>query len=370
MSLTRRTLVASALSVVLLGTAATVAGCGSSGGERYTRKQAQKQLGKLEKPGVSVGEFRLTKVVDGDTIYVEGLDKSLRLLGVDTEETFKHEEEKREYEAGWEAYLKKKRGTSARPVKMATPMGDQAKQFAQKWFDGVDKVRIERDHPAEIRDRYERYLAYVLASKNGVWLNYNVECVRAGMGPYFTKYGYSRRYHEQFVKAEQEAKAAKRGIWSDTTEHYADYAERESWWGARGAFVEEFRKEAEGKSNYVDINQWNALSQLEENIGKEVHILGTIGNVSYGGKGPSKATLSRGQKASDEFPLVFFDRDVMGTSGVAEWRGEYVVVTGVPTLYEFKTSHKKQLQIVIDRASQIKLSPVPGLQKPAASASP
>src|SRR5258705_5352362 len=146
---------------------------------------------------------------------------------------------------------------------MATPMGDQAKVFAQHWFDGVEKVRIERDHPAEIRDRYDRYLAYVLAQKNGVWLNYNVETVRAGMAPYFPKYGYSRRYHDQFLKAEEEAKAAHRGIWAPDTQHYPDYPEREAWWGARGAFVEEFRKEAEGKSNYVDISHWNALQTLE-----------------------------------------------------------------------------------------------------------
>ncbi|MGN6106958.1 MAG: hypothetical protein ACTHU0_17765, partial [Kofleriaceae bacterium] len=64
------------------------------------------------------------------------------------------------------------------------------------------------------------------------------------------------------------------------------------------------------------------------------------------------------------FPLIFFDKDVLGTSGLYEWRGEYVVVTGVPTFYENKHTKKKQLQIVVDRASQIELSPVPGLEAP------
>ena len=63
-----------------------------------------------------------------------------------------------------------------------------------------------------------------------------------------------------------------------------------------------------------------------------------------------------------------FDRDVLGTSGVGEWKGEFVVVTGVPTLYENKYTKKKQLQIQIDRASQITLSPVPGLSAPTATA--
>ena len=56
--------------------------------------------------------------------------------------------------------------------------------------------------PGEIRDRYDRYLAYVFAEIDGKWVNYNVECVRAGMSPYFMKYGYSQRFHADFV-AEQ-----------------------------------------------------------------------------------------------------------------------------------------------------------------------
>ena len=105
--------------------------------------------------------------------------------------------------------------------------------WAKKWFEGVGKVRIERDDPAEIRDRYNRYLAYVLAKKNGVWVNYNVECVRAGMAPYFTKYGYSRRFHKEFVAALAEAKAAHRGIWAPGAMAAPDYPEREAWWNAR-----------------------------------------------------------------------------------------------------------------------------------------
>ena len=42
------------------------------------------------------------------------------------------------------------------------------------------------------------------------------------------------------------------------------------------------------------------------------------------------------------------------------------VVTGVPTMYENKHTHKKQLQIQVDRASQIQLSKVPGLTPPTA----
>ncbi len=346
--------------------AAAASACAPVGGKRYSRKVAQKSLQKLEQPGIVVGEFHVTKVIDGDTIKVDGLDSSLRLLGDDTEETFKNEADRRGAEAGLEQYMKAKRGTSLRPAKMATPMGEQAKVWAKEWFAGVDKVRIERDHPAEIRDRYNRYLAYVLANKGGTWMNYNVEAVRAGMSPYFPKYGNSRRFHAEFLAAQAEAKAAKRGIWAPGAPGYPDYPEREAWWVARGDFVAAFRAEGEGKANYIDITHWDALEQLEANVGKEVHLIGTVGDVRIGEKGPTRVTLSR--RLFSDFPLIFFDRDVLGTSGISEWKGEFVVVTGTPSMYENKYTHKKQLQIQIDRASQITLSPVPGLSIPTAAA--
>ena len=91
-------------------------------------------------------------------------------------------------------------------------------------------------------------------------------------------------------------------------------------------------------------------------------ILATVGDVQIGEKGPTRVTLSRAQKS--DFPLIFFDKDVFGTSGISGWKGEWVTVTGTPSVYENKHTHKKQLQIVIDHASQIALSPVPGLTKP------
>jgi len=351
------------LSVALL-VAVVAISCHPVGGKRYSRKEAEKSLAKLDKPGVVVGEFRVSKIVDGDTIWVDGIDASLRLLGIDTEETFKNEADRRAVEADWNAYLVNKRHGGKRPVKLATPLGEQAKHFAKDFFAHVDRVRLERDHPAEIRDAYDRYLAYVLANKDGKWINYNVECVRAGMAPYFTKYGYSRRYHKEFIEAQQEAKAAHRGIWEQGTMHAPDYPEREEWWEARGAFVDQFRKAGEGHSEYIDISHWDALKEIEDHVGKEVHILGVVDNVVRNTRGPARATLSRSRKHGGGFPLIFFDRDVLGTTGLTEWRGEYVVVTGIPTFYTNKHTGRKQLQLQIDRASQVQLSPVPGLVPP------
>ena len=342
--------------------------CHPSHADRYQRKQAQKSLLKLETPGLVIGEFKVTKITDGDTIRVDGLDSSLRLLGLDTEETFKSECDRRQFEAGWQQYMVAKRGGSSRPTKYPTPMGEEAYKYAKDFFADADKVRLERDDPAEIRDRYQRYLAYVFVQKNGAWVNYNVECVRAGMSPYFAKYGQSRRFHADFVAAQDEARKAKRGIWADGVMNYPDYDERLAWWDARGAFVAQFRTEAEGKSSYIDITHWDATKKLEELVGKEVNVLGTVGDVRIGERGPTRVTLSR-QQFSD-FPLIFFDRDVFTQSGIAAWKGEFVWVTGVPTIYENRHTKKKQVQIVIDRAAQIRLSQVPGLQIPTSAPAP
>ena len=338
--------------------------CTPVGGERYTRKQAQKSLKKLETPGLTVGEFKLTKIVDGDTVRVDGLDNSLRLLGMDTEETFKSEANRRAVETDWNAYLAEKKG-KPRPGRIETPMGEIAKAFAKKFFEGVTVVRIERDHPGEIRDRFNRYLAYVFALKDGKWVLYNVEAVRAGMSPYFTKYGYSRRFHNEFVAAMDEARNNKRGIWDPDPKlmKYPDYAERFPWWEARAAFMESFRVEGKDKPNYIDLTHWDALKKLEENVGKEVKIIGVVAEIRYAERGPSRALLS--YRMFSDFPLIFFDRDVLNQSGLPEWKGEFIVATGVVTDYVNKKSGKHQLQLAIDRASQIRLSKVPGLPDPA-----
>jgi len=357
MSMTRRPLL-----LVLATLLAFTGACKPVGGDRYSRKQAQKSLQKLEAPGLLIGEFTLTKIVDGDTVRVDGLDSSLRLLGMDTEETFKSEADRRAVETDWNAYVEAKRG-KPRPGRLATPTGEVAKEWAKSFFDGAVNVRLERDHAAEIRDRFKRYLAYCFVMKKGAWVNYNVEAVRAGMSPYYTKYGFSRRFHDDFVKAQAEAKAARRGIWADGILKYPDYPEREAWWTPRAEFVAAFRTEGAGKDNYIDVTHWDAMQQLEKLVGKEVHILGTVDDVRINERGPARVTLGR-------FPLVFFDRDVLGTSGLIQWKGEYVSVTGVPTIYENKNTKRKQLQIVIERASQVQLSQVPGLAIPVAGAGP
>lgn len=320
------------------------------------RQAVQKELASLERPGLTIGEFPLAAknaIVDGDTIHVQGLDSSLRLLGIDTEETFKHEAERRAYEAGWAEYVRDQRGSSPRPVKMATPLGEDAKKFAERFFAGVTTVRLERDHPREVRDYYNRYLAYVIVTRAGKEQNYAIECVRAGFAPYFTKYGYSRRFHDQFVAAEAEARAAHRGIWDPSRRHYPDYDERKAWWDARARVIQKFEREAADKDTYLELTNIDVPERLEKLIGKEVVVLGAVGEIRLGDRGPTLVMLSR--RRTDDFPIVFFDKDVFASSHIAEHVGEYVRVTGFVSRYEDKARGKVQLEIKIDVPSQIGL---------------
>jgi endonuclease YncB( thermonuclease family) len=345
------------LKIIVLA-ALVSAACGASAQlpheRRADRKAIQKRLSAFENPGLRIGAFPLAAkgIIDGDTVKVEGLGASLRLLCIDAEETFKYDSERRAYEAGWDAYMKNMRGNSPRPVKYATPVGDEGKTFAQRFFAGHDTVELERDDPKEIRDYYNRYLAYVFVTKDGVRKNFNVEIVRAGLSPYFSKYGYSRRFHDEFVQAENEARVARRGIWDPTKQHYPDYEERKAWWDGRAEFIRRFEEEARAHTNYIALTSYDTPLRLEEMVGKEVVILGAVSEIRIGGgKGPTIVSLSR--RRGQDFPLVFFDPDVFLSSGVKEHLGEYVRVKGFVARYEDKKRGRYQLQVKIELPGQI-----------------
>lgn len=337
--------------------------CAATSTVRYDRDTLQQSLAG-EDAGVVIGQFPLRPgaVVDGDTIKVEGLDSSLRLLALDTEETFKSEKDLRLYEdLGFDGYLEKKGEGSDRPVKCATPLGMDAKHFAEEFFAGITKVRLERDHPKEIRGRFNRFLVYVFAEKDGQWVNYNLEAVRAGMSPYFQKYGQSRRFHDEFVAAQEQARQAKRGIWEPGTEHYPDYDRRLAWWDARGEFVAAFEQESQGREEYVALTNWDALQRLDDLRGEWVTILATVGDVRpRRGRAPARVLLSR--RLFADFPLILFDDELLQRTGLEASQGEYVIVEGTVSRYTFKNrrgrkGERSELQIEIKHPDQVRRSP-------------
>jgi endonuclease YncB( thermonuclease family) len=336
--------------------------------QRYNREKVQTSLKKLETPGVVLGEFALAgkPVIDGDTVRVEGLDSTLRLLALDCEETLKDEQSRRDVEDDWPKYLKDKRGEKKHPVKAGTPLGEEAKKFAIQFFNGVGTVRLERDHPKEIRDRYNRYLAYVFVNRGGKWVNYNVEAVRAGMSPYFTKYSYSRRFHDEFLAAEKEAREAKRGIWRPGAQAYQDYAERKAWWDARAEFIKKFERDGLNRDDFIELTHWDSLSSLEKKLGQEVTVLGSVSKIILGDRGPTRVML--GRRMFSDFAIVFFDKDVYASSGIDRYEGEFIRVTGVVNEYKNKYNNRRQLQVIVSLPSQVVGSEIPGLDKPVQAA--
>ena len=130
------------------------------------------------------GTYRVRRVVDGDTLLLDN-DARIRLICADTPETVK-------------------------PNHPVEPFGPEATQFT-KDFLASGEVYLTFDRQKV--DRYDRFLAYA-------WLDermermLNEELIRAGLAEAKTGYPFSSRMKKLFRRAEDEAKAARRGIWS------------------------------------------------------------------------------------------------------------------------------------------------------------
>jgi micrococcal nuclease len=127
----------------------------------------------------SVHAQLVTRVIDGDTISVEGVG-SVRLIGVDTPETVDPRE----------------------PVQF---FGQEASAFTRRMAEGK-VVRLGFDW--QRKDKYDRTLAYVYLP-DGSFLN--AEIVKQGYGHAYTNYPFN--YLDQFRGYEREAREAGRGLW-------------------------------------------------------------------------------------------------------------------------------------------------------------
>lgn len=124
--------------------------------------------------------IKVVRAVDGDTIEIEGGEK-VRYIGIDTPETVD-------------------------PRKPVQCFGVEASAKNKELVEGK-MVRLEKD--ATDRDKYGRLLRYVWAG--GVFVN--LELVKQGFA-YSYSYPPDIKYQGQFVKAQQEAKEARRGLWN------------------------------------------------------------------------------------------------------------------------------------------------------------
>ncbi|REJ67992.1 MAG: thermonuclease [Planctomycetota bacterium] len=135
-----------------------------------------------EPPPLVEGDYVVRRVVDGDTLLMtDGV--RVRLIGVDTPETVK-------------------------PDAPVEPWGKEAAEFTRNFVAGGN-VRLRFDR--ERLDDFGRTLAYVYVGEAML----NEELIRAGLSPARTRFRYAPAMKKRFRTAEDEARRAGRGIWSD-----------------------------------------------------------------------------------------------------------------------------------------------------------
>ncbi len=132
------------------------------------------------------GEAVVLKVVDGDTVIVsiDGKEENVRLLGINTPETVKQ---------NW-------------PIEC---YGPEASQLTKTLLPPGTAVRLERD--IEARDAYNRLLAYIYRTDDGLFIN--LELLRQGDAREMA-FKPNTAHATDFHEAAKQAEAAGRGLWS------------------------------------------------------------------------------------------------------------------------------------------------------------
>ncbi len=139
----------------------------------------------------------VTRIIDGDIIQAlyGGLEKRIRLIGIDTPESRVNRKAMEEADM------------SENDIKKFIEMGKKAKTYVNGLIKRGDFVTIEFD--TKKTDRYGRLLCYVYLS-NGKMLN--EEIVKAGYANVMTVPP-NVKYEDRFLEAYQKAMEEKRGLW-------------------------------------------------------------------------------------------------------------------------------------------------------------
>jgi endonuclease YncB( thermonuclease family) len=135
------------------------------------------------------GEYRVTKVIDGDTVEINTGER-LRYIGIDTPETH------RKTALGW--------------TNVTEPFGKEAERLNAELVLGK-AVRIEED--VTKRDKYQRRLGYCFVAKDGQEVFVAEELLRRGVAYLYT-FPPNVKYVDRLVRAWSEAKEKRAGLWS------------------------------------------------------------------------------------------------------------------------------------------------------------
>lgn len=127
----------------------------------------------------SRGPFRVTRVLDGDTVMLSN-GQTVRLIGIDAPEIHHPEV----------------------PVQR---FGQESMDFLKRLAEGFE-CALEFE-PGNLRDKYDRLLAYVYIDDKLI----NAELIRRGYAYVYTRFPFSRR--DEFLAIEREARANQYGLW-------------------------------------------------------------------------------------------------------------------------------------------------------------
>jgi len=135
----------------------------------------------IDKTKPTLGVVRVSRVIDGDTIEIEGGER-VRYIGMNTPETV----------------------DPRRPVQC---FGKEASNKNKELVEGKN-VRLEKD--ISERDKYGRLLRYVFLGDQFI----NLELVNEGYA-YADTFPPDVKHQEEFLNAQRAARNAKRGLWAE-----------------------------------------------------------------------------------------------------------------------------------------------------------
>jgi micrococcal nuclease len=139
----------------------------------------------------AAGPVRVTKVIDGDTVELEGGER-LRLIGIDTPESYRKERDSFIYE----------------PM----PLSKEASDLTLELVEQSDSCRIEPGK--ESRDRYRRRLGYLFCrSGAGKELFVNLQLLEKGLAV-LSVIPPNIKYKDDLWQAQERARNSGAGIWA------------------------------------------------------------------------------------------------------------------------------------------------------------
>jgi endonuclease YncB( thermonuclease family) len=279
----------------------------------------------------------ILRVVDGDTadVMVKGKEERLRLLDMDTEESWP---------------------SASKPV---TPFGLETSKWAKSFLASEEPCWIE--YGDEKRDVYDRLLAYLWRKQDGKWQMYNLQAIEKGYSPYFTKYGYAPKHHDAFLAAEKRAQEAKKGIWDPSNEmdlrgKYLGPDGLRVWWDKRAEQLKAWNAISKYREDIIDMRENFRFAKAQ--AGTRIHAFTAIRQAGQDGSTwvgkcegrlfePLEIVAAGGNSAVEEA--------LRGTIG------HYRYFTGVVSLAD----DNKTLRITIESPSDVSITapPKPGAKK-------